>query len=97
MVEEFPLECPTCGDDIWLIAFIIKPGPIRKILTHPGEPLEPPPFSPARGSPADWGELAQVHDERDVFQPSPDERPAIDIRRLSAMPAATHACRETAN
>ena len=32
--EEFPLECPTCGGDIRLIAFITEPGPIRKILTH---------------------------------------------------------------
>ena len=46
--EEFPLECPNCGGDIRLIAFITEPGPIRKILTHRGEPLEPPPVSPAR-------------------------------------------------
>ena len=39
--EEFPLECPGCGGDIRLIAFITDPGPIRKILTHLGEPLEP--------------------------------------------------------
>ena len=39
--EEFPLACPTCGGDIRLIAFITDPGPIRKILTHLGEPLEP--------------------------------------------------------
>jgi hypothetical protein len=32
--EEFPLECPGCGGDIRLIAFITEPGPIRKILTH---------------------------------------------------------------
>ncbi len=32
--EEFPLECPGCGGDIRLIAFITDPGPIRKILTH---------------------------------------------------------------
>ena len=59
--EEFPLECPGCGGDIRLIAFITKPGPIRKVLTHLGEPLEPPPVSPARGPPTDWGELVQVH------------------------------------
>ena len=40
--EEFPPECPACGGDIRLIAFITEPGPIRKILTHLGEPLEPP-------------------------------------------------------
>ena len=39
--EEFPLECPGGGGDIRLIAFITEPGPIRKILTHLGEPLEP--------------------------------------------------------
>ena len=66
--EEFPFACPGCGGDIRLIAFITDPGPIRKILTHLGEHLEPPPLSPARGPPTDWGELVQVHDDRDVFQ-----------------------------
>ena len=80
--EEFPLECPACGGDIRLIAFITEPGPIRKILTHLGEPLEPPPVSPARGPPTDWGELVQAHDDRDVFQASPDELPVIDIHGL---------------
>ena len=80
--EEFPLECPVCGGDIRLIAFITEPGPIRKILTHLGEPLEPPPVSPARGPPTDWGELVQIHDDRNVFQASPDELPAIDIHKL---------------
>ncbi len=80
--EEFPLECPACGGDIRLIAFITEPGPIRKILTHLGEPLEPPPVSPARGPPTDWGELVQVHDDRDIFQASPQEPPAIDIHSL---------------
>ncbi len=79
---EFPLECPNCGGDIRLIAFITKPGPIRKILTHLGEPLEPPPVSPARGPPTNWGELVQIHDNRDVFQTSSDELPAIDIHSL---------------
>jgi len=59
--EEFPLECPNCGGDIRLIAFITEPGPIRKILEALGEPLEPPPVSPARGPPTEWGELVQVH------------------------------------
>ena len=80
--EEFPLQCPACGGDIRLIAFITEPGPIRKILAHLGEPLEPPPVSPARGPPTDWGEFVQVHDDRDVLQSSPDELPAIDIHSL---------------
>jgi len=53
MGEEFPLECPNCGGDIRLIAFITEPGPIREILTHLGEPLEPPTLAPARGPPTD--------------------------------------------
>jgi hypothetical protein len=57
-------------------------GSFRKILNHPGEPLEPPPVSPARGPPTDWGELVQVHDERDIFQGRIDELPAIDIHSL---------------
>jgi hypothetical protein len=66
--EEFPLECPACGGDIRLIAFITEPGPIRKILTHLGEPLEPPPIAAARGPPTDWDELVQAQDDCDIFQ-----------------------------
>lgn len=80
--EEFPRAWPTCGGDIGLIAFITEPGPIRKILTHLGEPLEPPPLAPARGPPTDWGELVQAHDDRAIFQESPDELPVIDIHSL---------------
>jgi hypothetical protein len=84
--EEFPLECPACGGDIRLIAFVTDPAAIRKILAHPGEPLEPPPVSPARGPPAHWGELGQVHDDRDIFQGRIDELPAIDIHSLCTQP-----------
>jgi hypothetical protein len=44
-----------------------------------GEPLDPPPVSPARGPPADWAELVQAHDDRDFPQAAPDELPDIDI------------------
>ena len=47
-----------------------------------GEPLEPPPVSPARGPPTDWEELVQVHDDRAIFQASLDELPVIDIHSL---------------
>ncbi len=53
-----------------------------QILAHLGEPLEPPPGSPARGPPTDWAELVQVHDDRDIFQGRIDELPAIDIHSL---------------
>jgi len=88
--EEFPLECPNCRGDIRLIAFITEPGPIRKILTHLGEPFEPPSVSPARGPPTDWGELVQAHDDREAVQASPDELPAIDIHSLWALPGTRH-------
>ncbi|MDA1040390.1 MAG: hypothetical protein O3A37_08910 [Planctomycetota bacterium] len=58
--EEFPLECPNCGGDIRLISFITEPGTIQKILTHLGEPLEPPPISPARGPPIRRARVAEV-------------------------------------
>jgi hypothetical protein len=61
---------------------VTDPGPIRKILTHLGEPLEPPPLAPARGPPTDWGELVQVYDDRDVYQASHNELPVIDIHSL---------------
>jgi hypothetical protein len=67
---------------IRLIAFITEPGPIRKILTHLSEPLEPPPVSPTRGLPTDWGELVQVHDDCDVVQGRIGELPEIDIHSL---------------
>jgi hypothetical protein len=79
IAEEFPLVCPVCGGDIRLIAFIIDPGPVRRILAHVGEPVEPPPVSPARGPPTEWTELVQAHDDRDVVQDSPDELPVIDF------------------
>ena len=73
------------GPSAWVVAAFAAvagaaiggPGPIRKILAHLGDPLEPPPVSPTRGPPADWGELVQVHDDRDVFQAT-DRRAARD-------------------
>jgi hypothetical protein len=89
--DQIPFECwedaiplmELCpGQDTRLIAFITETGPIRKILAHLGEPLEPPPVSPARGPPTDWGELVQAHDDRDVLQGRIDELPVIDIHSL---------------
>jgi len=84
--EEFPLECPACGGDIRLIAFITEPEPVRKILRHVGEPLAPPPISPARGPPTDWAEFVQVHDDREAVQGRIDELPVIDIHSLGPQP-----------
>jgi hypothetical protein len=39
------------------------------------------------GRPTDEGEFVQVHDDREVFQASPDELPAIDIHSLWGLAA----------
>ena len=67
--KAFPLACPNCGGDIRLISIITQPGPIRKILTHLGEPLVPPPVSPARGPPVDWDDLVQAEDDTVFIRP----------------------------
>ena len=79
--EEFPLACPNCGGDVRLISFITQPGPIRKILEHVGEPLEPPYVTPARGPPVDWDDLVQADNERSLHQATPDDLPVIDIHQ----------------
>ncbi len=46
---------------------------------HVGEPVEPPPVSPARGPPIEWHELVQGHDDRDIMQAVPDERQPLAL------------------
>jgi hypothetical protein len=40
------------------------------------------PRGKAWGPPTDWVELVQVHDDRAIFQASPDALPVIDIHSL---------------
>ena len=49
--ETFPLSCPRCQAAMKIIAFITRPDTIARILEHLGEPVRPPPLSPARASP----------------------------------------------
>jgi len=56
-----------------------RPGPMALSTSRL---LSFSPGSPARGPPIDWGELVQVHDDRAIFQASPDELPVIDIHSL---------------
>ena len=51
-----------------------SPAPAVRLRRAPG--------SPARGPPADCGELIQAHDDREAVQVSPDELPVIDIHSL---------------
>ncbi len=66
----------------YFFEIIMRRHQIKSTMMTSNRPLEPPPVSPARGPPTDWGELVQAHDDRDVFQASPDELPAIDIQSL---------------
>jgi hypothetical protein len=77
--EEFSLACPKCGGDIQLISFITDSGPIRKILTHLGEALDPPLVSPARGLPVDWDDLVQAEDDSSFHQATPDNLSVIEF------------------
>ena len=45
------LTCPDCGGARRLLAFILKPSAIERILRHLGLPTELPMVCPARASP----------------------------------------------
>jgi hypothetical protein len=68
----FPLLCPQCGAELHLIAFVTGAEPVARILTHLGEPAEPPRIAPARRPPAwdDW--LEPLPDWDALAQPAPE-------------------------
>lgn len=53
--ECLPLVCPRCGEPMRIIAFVLDPPVIERILRHIGEPVAVPPVLPARSPPQ--GEL----------------------------------------
>ena len=66
--ECLPLTCEKCGQPMRLIAFIIEPPVVEKILKHIGEPTEPPTVLPARAPPQveiDFDQVAQVDQGND--------------------------------
>lgn len=46
----FPLICPQRGAEMRLIAVIAAAESVRRILSHLGDPAEPPRIAPARGA-----------------------------------------------
>ena len=69
--ENLPLACPKCGQPMRLIAFIMEPPVVEKILSHIGEPTEPPAVLPARAPPQmdlDFDQVAQVQEWPDMDQ-----------------------------
>ena len=78
--ECLPLQCPRCGQPMRIIAFVLDPPVIERILAHVGEPMEPPAILPARSPPQgefafdqdgggdDWPEMDQsVETPRDSW------------------------------
>lgn len=51
--EICPLICPQCGGELKIVAFLTEADPIRRLLSHIGEPAKPPRTTPAR-APPDW-------------------------------------------
>ena len=49
--ECLPLRCPHCGTPMRIIAFVLDPPTIERILRHIDQPHEPPAVLPARSPP----------------------------------------------
>ncbi len=54
------LQCPRCGGPTTIIAFILDPAVIRRILEHLDLESEPPQVLPARSPPQGELEFAQT-------------------------------------
>ena len=55
----WPLLCARCGRPMRILAFILDPAVIQKILRHLGDEENPPPVAPARAPPQTAFEFAQ--------------------------------------
>ena len=96
----FPLNCPKCGAQMRIIAFITETASVQRILSHIGEPCTPPRIAPAR-APLEWqaDNSGTVVPREETFshdalaQPEPDYD--FDQRvtyLISAVPAAAAHC-----
>ena len=77
--ECLPLLCPRCGEPMRIIAFVLDPPVIERILDHIGEPSKPPQILPARSPPQaemdfdqvagsdEWPEMDQTADHGGEF------------------------------
>lgn len=73
MLELFGDSFEIDTSRVFLVGHSMGAGQVAKQVE-----LDPPPVSPARGPPNDWGELGQVHDDRAIFQAS--DRPTARDR-----------------
>jgi hypothetical protein len=58
LYEILPLQCPLCGAQMRIIAFITQAPAVNTILRHLGEPTTPPEVARARGPPL-WDPVAE--------------------------------------
>ena len=77
--ECLPMLCPRCGEPMRIIAFVLDPPVIERILDHIGEPTTPPMILPARSPPQaemdfdqvagcdEWPEMDQTADHGGEF------------------------------
>jgi len=70
----YPLEC-SCGQKMKIIAFIVCPYTIRRILFSMGLPTEPPQLAPAR-DPPQFNFCQLLDDTEDGF--SSDIEPEVE-------------------
>ena len=77
--ECLPLQCPHCGQPMRIIAFVLDPPVIERVLRHVGEPTEPPVVLPARSPPQ--GEL--VFDQDGGRDDWPEMDQSVDIAEAS--------------
>ena len=69
--ESAPLACPQCGADMRIIAFMTDDVSVRRILTHIGEPADPPRIAPARGPPTWEAEVKSLSTADTITQAEP--------------------------
>jgi hypothetical protein len=70
--ESSPLAYPQCGANMRIIAFVTDGVSVHRILTHIGEPTDPPRIAPARGPPAWEAEAEALQLVEPIAQPEPD-------------------------
>jgi hypothetical protein len=77
--EAFPLLCPVCGAHIRIIAFINDAPTVRHILTHIGEPFNPPQDFPRSWPTAVGGGRFRSGWQRPQRDPSAQPQPAYEF------------------
>ena len=76
--ECLPLLCPKCGEPMRIIAFILEPTVIERILRHVGEPIAAPANLPARAPPQVEMDLSPGNPPTDGWTMDDDQAAGTD-------------------